>query len=390
VSALTPLQADIKPAAEALNAAKSLYAAQEYSKAVAQAIRAGALAVSLNDRFNAYMAAWKDLQECREELRALDFPTDALENALKIADKEVARRVQEDGAAVPNYLGATAMLERAAAAARELVGHAQATSREIFLATLAVEALSESQTAPVASPLTLRLEEMVEQATRELALGHLPAASKIASEVKARADGILAGAAHLYETLDLASAILDGLGADGPIVDELAEKIVAVREALDQKLLDRTTGLAVAQRVSGDIAAFAKHYPPARRLLEHADRLYAGLQVEGYRSVEVESTLAEARRALGAGDWTSLEESVQSASQAFVRLREERTVMQEAIHEVDDRVNVLKACRLRMLPEVEELLSHAKEEADHFRLSAAKAILLHANAILMQATLAGS
>ncbi len=390
VSTLVPLQADLQPAAAALGVAKSLYAAQEYSRAAAQAVRAGALAVSLNERFGAYMAAWKDLQARMEELESLGFPTDALEDALGAADKEVARRVQEDGTTVPDYVGATALLERATAEGRSLVERARVASRGIFLATLAVEALSDSPSSPVASPLPLRLEEIVEQATRELALGHIPAASRLASEAKGRADAILAGAARVYDTLDLAAAILDGLDAHGPLAESLAEKIDAAREALDHGLLDRTTGLLVAQQVSSDIAAFAKRYPPARKVLEQAERIYGSLHAEGFRSDAVESALGETRRALGAGDWTGVGEGACCASQVFVRLKEERETLVREIREVDERVRTLRACRLRMLPEVEQLLGHARQQAGNFRLPAAKEILLHATAVMRQATQAGS
>lgn len=390
VSALIPLQADLQPATEALDAAKSLYAEQDYSKAVAQAIRAGALAVSLNERCNAYMAAWKDLQACREELESIGFPTDNLEDALGAADKEVARRVEEDGTTVPNYLGASAMLERATADARSLLSQARAASREIFLASLAVEALSDSPTTPVASPLTLRLEEMVTKSTRELAEGRLPAASKLASEARSRAEAILAGASRVYETLDMAAAILDGLDATGPLAERIGEKISAAREALDRKLLDKTTGLAIAEQSSRDVAAFAKHHPPARGVLEQAERVYGELQKDGFHSDEVESALVSARRSLGEGDWTAVKESVGRASQIFLQLQQERAAVAQVIREMDERVGALKVCRLRLLPEVVELLGHAREQAESFRLSAAREVLTHANAVMMQATQGGS
>ncbi len=390
VSSLAPLKADLQPATEALDVARSLFAAQEYSKAVAQAIRAGALAVSLNERCNAYMAAWGDLQHCREELQAVGFPTDTLEDALGAADKEVARRIEEDGATVPNYLGATALLERATAAARSLIGRARVTSREIFLASLAVEALSDSPSNRVSSPLTLRLEETVEHATRELALGHLAAASKLATEAKARAEAILAGAARVSATLDMAAAILDGLAAEGPMAEGLEEKIAAVREALEHGLLDRAFALTLAQQVSAGVASFAKLYPPSRKAVEQAKRAYGELQTEGYRSNEVEWTLGEGRSALGAGDWTVVGQSVARVSQTLFDVREERAKLVRSIHEISGRVETLRTCRLRMLPEVEEILGQAREHADGFRLSAAKELLLHADAVMMQATQAGS
>jgi tetratricopeptide (TPR) repeat protein len=390
VMALGPSEADLKPAEEALAAAKALYAAQDYSKAIAGAKRAAALAVSLNERFSAYMAAWKVLQACMEELERLGFPTEGLEVALAAADREVVRQVEEGGTLVPNYLGATEELERATEEARTLVTRARETSHEIFLATLAVEALSDSPSTPAPSWLGTRLDRMVEQATRELALGHVPAASQIASETRARADDALAGAARTWELLDLAAAILDGLGAMGRVADALREKIESARGSLARGFLDRTTASVVAHRLSDEVASFAKHYPRARSILERAERVYARLQEDGFCSYDVDGALSEARRALEAGEWESVRQHVERASQSFLRLRTEQEALTQAIAEIDERVSLLKDCRLPLLPEVQEILDRAKEEVRSCRLSGAGEDLLLANSLMMQATRTGS
>ena len=390
VIALDPTETNLKPAQEALNAAKALYAAQDYAKAVAQAERAAALALSLNDRFTAYMAAWKDFQACRGELQEIGFPTEGLEAALDAADKRVARPVSEAGTIVPDYLGATETLARAMEGARALVAQARETSREIFLATLAVEALSDFPGRKAPSWMALRLEHMVEQATRELALGHLAAAHLIASEARARADDALAGAARAWERLDMVAAILDGLGAEGPLAASLAAKVAAAREGLARGIPDRASVHALARDLSDETAAFARHYPPARRLLEQADQAYASLRKEGFSSSDVEAALADARMALGNGAWAAVREKVAYTSGVFERLRSEQQALARAIGEIDERVGLLTGFHLPLLPEVQLVLSRAREAARSGRIAAANDELVVAGALMTQATRTGS
>ncbi|HII40828.1 MAG TPA: hypothetical protein HA326_06390 [Thermoplasmata archaeon] len=390
VTALAPSEADLKPAEAVLAAAKSLYDAQEYSRAVAQAKRAAALATSLNERFTAYMAAWKFLQACREELQQIGFPTDGLESALESADKEVVRPVEEGGTLVPNYLGATERLERATEEARTVVARAREASREIFLATLAAEALSDSPSAPTSTWLAVRLEPMLEQAARELALGHAPAAFKIASEARVRSEDALAGAARAWELVDLAAAVLEGLEADVRVAEPLEEKVESARDALARGFLDRTSALAVANRVSDEVAAFAKHYPPARDALERTKSVYVRLQEDGFCSYDVDSALSEARGALARGDWNVVQEKVESASEIFLRLWSNQEALGQALAEIEERVALLAAFRLPLLPDVQQTLDRAKGEVRSGRLAGAQEDLLIARALMMQATRTGS
>ncbi len=390
VTALDPTETTLGPAQEALNAAKALYAAQEYAKAVEQAQRAAELALSLNDRFTAYMAAWKDLQACRDELEEIGYPTEGLEAALAAADQRVARPVGEAGTIVPDYLGATETLGRAVEEARALVTQARGTSREVFLATLAVEALSDSPSREARSCMALRLERMVEQATRELALGHLAAAHVIASETRARADDAIAGAARAWDRLDMVEAILDGLGAEGPLAAGLEAKVAAARDALARGIPDRASAHAIVRNLSDETAAFARHYPLARRLLEQADRVYVSLRKDGFSSPELDAAFADARMALGAGSWAALREKVAYVSEAFVRLRSEQQALARALGEIDERVGLLTGFRLPLLPEVQETLNRAREASRSGRIAEANNELVLAGALLMQATRTGS
>jgi len=266
------------------------------------------------------------------------------------------------------------------------VAQARDASREIFLATLAVEALSDSASAEVPSWLAVRLDEMIEQSTRELALGHVSAASTMAAEVRARAEDAQATCTQVEDLLDSATAALECLGTVGRTGQKLQAKIRGARAAFDRGFLDRTSALVVARHLSNEASSFASHHPRARSLLERAEHVYARLQREGFVSYDVEVALSEARHALEAGEWASVRERVRRASQSFVRRRAEREVLAQAIAEIDERVTLLKDFRLPLLPDVQEILGRAKDEAQSGRLSGANEDLFLANALMTEAT----
>lgn len=390
VSALGPTDINLTPALEALSAAKALYAAEAYSKALAQAKRAATLASSLNERFTAYMAAWRAVQECRQALEEIGFPTHTIEAALAAADKETVRQVEEAGTLVPNYLGATALLEDATVEARRLVALAREASHDVFLATLAVESLSDSPSRQMPSWLAIRLEGLVERATQELAQGNLPEARRIASEARVRADGARAGASRAWEVLDLTAAMLDGLEASGPLADDLSEKVRSTRAALARGFLDRTTAIALARRVSADVAAFAKHYPGLQTVLERREVEVAVLRMEGFRSIAVEAELSRARGALGRGDWAVVEGCLAIVASAIAGDQKERERITYAVEEIAQRAELLESFRLPMIPGVLELLARSRGEVRGWMLNEAREDLELADALMEQATRTGS
>ncbi|HYM40689.1 MAG TPA: hypothetical protein VEY12_11220 [Thermoplasmata archaeon] len=382
--------ADLTPAQEALRAAKALYAARDYSEAAAEARRAGSLAVALNDRFNGYLAAWTVLQDCMEELGELGLPTGDFEAAVDAAEKEMARQVEEDGALVPNYLGAKEILERAAEDVRTLLVRARQASREIFLATLAVEALSDPTSDRTSSWLAVRLEELLEQATGELAQGHVPEARKLAIEARHRAEAAHAGDLRAKELMEEAANVLEHIHAEGPLADRLGECIASTREALAKGFLDATTEKVVVARLSSELLTFAEHYPRTRRVLEHAETVHASLRSEGFRSEPAEERFRDARRALREGRWEDVRANVSQASLEFLRWRKQRAALAKAITDIHQRVTLLEDFRLPLLPDVREILGRADEEFRTGRFSGATEDILFATALMTQATRTGS
>ncbi len=390
VNAVGPSEVDLRPAREALSAAKALFAAEAYSKALAQAKRAASLATSLNDRFTAYIAAWRVIQDCRRELEQIGFPTAILDAALASADRETVRQVEEGGTLVPNYLGATAVLEQAADEARRLVSLAKEASHDVFLATLAVEAISDSPSRSMPSWLAVRLEDLIELATRELARGNVPEARRIASETRARADDARTGATRAWELLDLAAAVLDGLEASGPLAAALTQKVDSTRTAFREGFLNRSVAADLARRISEEVAAFAAHYPTLRDALEQKEVELAVLRLEEFRSSPIEEGLQAAREALGRGEWGFARESLERVATSLARERRTRDQIARGIAEIQERAKLLESFRLPMLPGVVELLDRATREARTWRLPEAREDLDLADALMVEATRTGS
>ncbi len=380
---------DLECAEEALRIAKALYAVRDFSEAVAQAHRAGALAVSLNDRFNAYVSAWRALQKHMAELEELGFPTDDLEAALGEAEAAMAHLVEEDGAVVPDYLGATARLERAAGEARAALVGARQGSREIFLATLAAEALSKSDSSEAVSLIVGRLERLIEQATSELARGHIAAAAKLASEARRQADEVLIGSARMHEFAEDVDNFLEELGAETPMGDAPGERMDSVR-APHEEAPEPAPSADVLLNFSDEAVSFMDRFAKAQRALERAERVRAFLKDEGFSSPEVDEALVTARRAADAGNWADVRENLGRATRVFVDRKNERAVLTRGMADLDDRLVLLQEFGLPLFPKVRESLDRAREALRSGKLPEAADQLVSANVLMAEATRTGS
>lgn len=373
---------DLERAREALHVAKVLFAAENFSEAAAQAKRAGALAVSLNDRFNAYVAAWRDLQTCIGELEGIGFPTDSLETAVRDAERAMTHWVDEEGSLVPDYQGATAQLEKATARARAILIEARQGTREILLASLAIEALSEARSLPSLGSLIVSLEGTVEQATRELALGHASESFRLASEALRRAEEVLVVG---LPSRGLAAAI-EELSADVDAVFREAEVpqdgLVTVEEAVPR-------GRLVAA-VSQQAPTFMEKVARTRQVLEHAEQIHAQLRAEGYALPDVDEALAEAHRALERDDWHRMRENLRRALHIVVARRDERISVAREIGELQERATRLKDFHLPFLLEVQDVLERAREELQSGRPADARDFVICGNELLSRATRSGS
>ncbi len=380
---------DLECAEEALRVAKALYAVHDFSEAVAQARRAGALAVSLNDRFNAYVSAWKGLQNHIAELEQLGFPTAEVEAALGEAEEAMAHLVEEEGAVVPDYLEATARIERAAGEARAALVGARRASREIFLATLATEALSEAESSDAASLVVGRLEKLIEQATEELARGHVSAAADLASEARRQADEILIGAGHVHDFMGEIEAFLEDLrseptGAHEPVAD------LAPLVRLEPGPPHARQSAGQVLDFSNEAVAFMDKFARAQKLLERAERVRTLLQGEGLLVSEADEFLGAARRAADAGDWENLQRDLRRATQIYLDRRNERAGLGRGLLDLDTRLAMLKEFHLPLLATVHEALERAKEAFRDGKLLEAGEQLASANTLMTQATRTGS
>lgn len=192
VAVLRLTQADLEPAETSLRIARELFRGHEFSRALTAARKAETLAITLDERYAAYQKARADLEIRIGELRRIGLDTSAYDEALLRAQDKVTVGVMEEGSVVPNYLEARALMERAATEGRNLLVRANAASNRIFLAEIAITVLGEME--GVEDPHAFAegavddLESSLEEATRELALGHVDSATRIASGIEIRAE----------------------------------------------------------------------------------------------------------------------------------------------------------------------------------------------------------
>src|SRR2546421_11468026 len=111
VTVLRLTMADIKPAEATLAIAKEFFDAHQYAKAVQAAKRAESIAIKLDERFGQYQKALQGLQSQIGSMTRLGLDTEAISKGAGTAEEKVVAGGSENGAFVPNYLGARDILE---------------------------------------------------------------------------------------------------------------------------------------------------------------------------------------------------------------------------------------------------------------------------------------
>jgi len=364
VMVLRLTQADLTAAEDSLTVAKKLYASREFAQALEAAKRAESIAISLEERHAAYRKAASNVRACSDEMRRVGLPTGPLDAALEESEKKVAQGTSVDGAVVPNYLEGRVILERAEREGRELLQKATGASNAIFLAELAVEALVEvpgpSDPAAFAAGAAVGLERVLEEATRELALGHPEAASRIARDLEERASRLRSEYLEGCRLLAITEARVGALRADGVDTTRYASQVDAARRTLDRGLIG--PGISFARRLSKEIDDLGVHHRQATTGLSDAETLYTQLSREGFQSYEAESAIREAQGAIRDGNFRRALAQIQRAHAAFVRRRNVREALAKSIQETRARAAALHGRPLPFLPDVEELLTRAERE----------------------------
>lgn len=387
VAVLRLTQADLQPAEESLRVAKELFQAHEFSKALAAARQAEKLAITLDERYASYQKARSALEIRVAELRRLGLRTDALEDALRRAGERAATGSWEDNAFLPNYLEARVLLERAANEGRTLLVRAHAASNRIFLAELAINALGDLDGVPdpkaFAEGALGTLERALEDATKQLAVGDIEGAMRIATETESRAERLRAAFKEAGIVLDRTESRLGELRASGIITDGVERQIAYARDMRSKGLLE--PALAMAARLSAEADRLSEAHGKALTGLEDAEVLYSRLEREGFQSYEADAAIKDARRALKEGNYTRALEHVERAHSAFARRRNAREALAKALVETQKRIELLEAADFPMLPDVQEVLGRAEREFRQGNYSGSSEDLRIATVLLSQA-----
>jgi len=379
-------QGDMRAAEDALLVAKKLFDSRQFSKALNAARQAESIAITLEERFSGYQKAVKALQIRVADLQRLGLRTEDLEAVLGRAEEKVLAGTWENGAFVPNYLEAMAFLDQAAEQGRTLLMNANAASNRIFLAELAIEALADTpgprNPKVFAEGATLAMERSLEDATRELALGHVDAAMRIAIGIEARAETLRADFADATVILGRTEAQLAELRGEGIVTERIERQIAFARDMLGRGMIG--PALSMSKRLRDDSVALGDVHHRAATGLADAEVLYSRMVREGFHSYEAEAAIKEARHALKEGAYTRTLEHLDRAHAAFARRRNAREALARAIEETRARIQTLSGADFPFLPDVQEVLGRAEREFRQGNYSGSSEDLQIATVLLTQ------
>lgn len=364
VTVLRLTQADLKPAEDALTIARQFFDAHQYAKAVHAAKRAESIAITLDDRFSGYQKSVKSVQSRIDSMKRFGLATEALEGVLGRAEEKVLSGIWENGAFVPNYLEARALLDHAEEDGRKFQENAEIASNRIFMAELAIEALANLTDGKEGNESTRNaasaLEESLHDATRELALGNGEGAAEIAKDLETKATRIRTLYGEATKALDETEAHLTELRGEGVLTQSLEGQMKMARDMIERGMIEPAA--AMATRLQADAKTVGETYGKATTTLGDAQILYARLQREGFHSYEADAALRDARRAIREGSYARGVENLERALQAFARRTNARAALAKSIEDTRTRVRLLEGSGLAFMPDIQEVLGRAERE----------------------------
>lgn len=353
-------QADLAPAEELLRKARELARTGDFEQAATVARRAEALASSLEERYLAAQRALQSAESAVARMRDFGLTTPQLEVAIAEARDRAAATVVEDGVAVPNYLDARVLLEKAAAEAQATIDQFEAAGNALFVAGLAIDALRESQGEMDAElfyqVLVRPAESTFEKATEALAMlrvGDAIATAKAAEEMALRARGDYLDATSARDSTERVLGELRGEGAIVVAPERLTEQGVVLLGR--GKVAEAKEMLGRAEREAASIAA---EFRRARQAIADAK----GKLLPGEAGEEAIRALREADRALREGLYRRALELVDECHAALERRQTVRESLHGQIQETRAKVDALKASKADYARDVEEVLDRAQSE----------------------------
>ncbi|HEY5605277.1 MAG TPA: hypothetical protein VIL45_02015 [Thermoplasmata archaeon] len=392
VTVLKLTQVDLKPAEDALRIAKDLFATHDYAKALRAAQKAESLAITLDERYSGYQKAEKILQSRIGEMSRLGLRTEDLEALIGRAGEKVLSGIWENGAFVPNYLEARVLLERAEQEGRTLQDKAERASNSIFLAELGIEALVETkgpaEPRAFAQGAAWGLEEHLQDATKELALGNAEGATLIAQDIERKATRLRMSYVEGTKVLDDADVRLGDMRAEGILTERIESQIKNARDMLATGIIE--PGAQMAKRLADETKTLAETYEKARTGLADADVLYARLTREGFHSYDADAAIRDTRTAMREGNYARAVEHLERAHQAFARRTNAREALAKALEETRTRMQMLQGAGVSFLPDIQEVLDRAGREFHNGNYSGSSEDLRIATVLLDQMTRAPS
>ncbi len=392
VTVLRLTEADLKPVEDALAAAKQLFDAHQYSKALNAAKKAESLAITLDERFNEYEKAATALRSRIAAMQRLGLRTEPLESIPRLAEDRVLAGIWDNGAFVPNYLEARVFLERAEQEGRVTQERAERASSRIFMAEVAIESLTDmkgpADPAAFAMGAAAGLEQALQDATKELAVGNSEGARLIAKDIEVKAVRRKTRCIEATKSLDGTEAHLTELRGEGVLTQSFEGQIKMARDMLGKGLIEPAA--AMAARLQGEAKAFGEQFRKATTGLSDAEILYTRLQREGFHSYDAELAIRDARRTVREGNYARTIDHLGRALRAFAQRTNARAALGKAIEGTRRRVQLLQGTGLSFLPDIQEVLGRAEREFQQGNLSGSSEDLRLATVLLEQVTTASS
>lgn len=353
-------RADVSAAETLLAHARQLAQSGDHTASAQVARRAAALASTLEDRYLAMRRARQSAAAALLRMREFGLPAPQLEAAIAEARNRAAGTAVENGVAVPNYLEARQVLERATATARGTIDHLEAAGAAIFAAQVAIDALREAE-GDIDDRLFYEMlvrpaEAAFERATETLAMFRASDAIATAKAAEAMAQRSQADCAEARSARAAAERLLAEMRSEG-----------AIALAADQ-LFEEGVGLLAKCKIHEAKETLIRSLREAARVADEFRRARSAISetrakiLPGEIGEEAVHALRDADRALREGGYQRALELVNESTAAMARRASIREGLRGELREMRAKVEQLKAAKAGYARDIEEVLVRAEQE----------------------------
>jgi len=353
-------RADVSAAETVLAQARQLAESGNHAASAQAARKAAALASTIEDRYLAMRRAKQSAVSALSRMRGFGLPATQLEVAIAEARNRAATTAIENGVAVPNYLEARTILEKAASGARATIEQLEAAGAAIFAAEFAVDALRETQAEiderRFYEMLVRPAEAAFERATEALAMfrpGEAIAAAKAAEAMAQRSRADCTEARNARGATERLLAELRSEGAITLAADRLLEAGATL--LAEAKVLEAKEMIVHSER---EAARLADEFRRARSAIAEA----RSRMLPNQSGEEALRALRDAERAVREGSYRRATELVDDHATALARHASARESLVGQLRETRAQIERLKVAKTGYAGDVEEVLVRAEKE----------------------------